>query len=261
MGGSVTARKTREVPAWVRVVTIGSVSVVAAVAAVVSYVHMYELALRAHEEWRAVLVPLSADGLLVAASMVLFVRRRDGERPGVLPWVGMVLGLAASLGANVVAGMPAVLDWVEANPWAVTGWPPVSLAISFELLISVLRRPRRALASVGRHAEDAAETARETTSAGAEVVLPDAEERTPEPLEVVQRRSLPAGANRTTRTPRETRSVKTEPDPLLGELVEWARQAGSAPSRNAVMKRFSVGSKRANRLLDQLDRTPIAEAS
>ena len=252
----MTARKTREVPAWVRAVTIGSVSVVAAVAAVVSYVHMHELALRAHEEWRAVLVPLSADGLLVAASMVLFVRRRDGERPGVLPWVGMVLGLAASLGANVVAGMPAVLDWVAANPWAVTGWPPVSLAISFELLISVLRARRRALAG-----ERTPETARETVSAGAEVVRTDAGERTPEPVEVVQRRSLPAGANRTTRTPRETRSVKTEPDPLLGELVEWARQAGSAPSRNAVMKRFSVGSKRANRLLDQLDRTPIAEAS
>jgi hypothetical protein len=88
------------------VTAVAAVSVVAAVAAVVSYVHMRELGIRAGEGWRADIIPLSADGLLVAASMVMLVRRRAGERAGVLPWVGLVLGLAASLAANL-----AVADW------------------------------------------------------------------------------------------------------------------------------------------------------
>ncbi|WP_433505447.1 DUF2637 domain-containing protein [Pseudonocardia halophobica] len=125
-------------PRWVRVVTIASVSVVAAVAAVASYVHMHELATEAGEGWRAHLIPLSVDGLLVAASMVMLVRRRAGLRAGVLPWTGLVLGLAASLGANVAAAAPTPLSWI------VSGWPPLALALSFELLILVTRQPEAA---------------------------------------------------------------------------------------------------------------------
>lgn len=125
----------RPVPRWVTVVTVLSVAVVAAVAAVVSYVHMRELATRAGEAWRADIIPLSADGLLVAASMVMFVRRQAGERAGVLPWVGLVLGLAASLAANL-----AVADWGDPVSLAVSGWPPVALAVAFELLILVTRK-------------------------------------------------------------------------------------------------------------------------
>jgi hypothetical protein len=120
------------------VVTIASVSVVAAVAAVASYVHMHELATEAGEGWRAHLIPLSVDGLLVAASMVMLVRRRAGLRAGVLPWTGLVLGLAASLGANVAAAAPTPLSWI------VSGWPPLALALSFELLILVTRQAEAA---------------------------------------------------------------------------------------------------------------------
>jgi len=114
-------------------VTVISVSVVAAVAAVASYVHMHELATEAGEDWRAHLLPLSVDGMLVAASMVMLVRRRGGQSAGLLPWLGLMLGLVASLGANVAAANPTILGWV------VSGWPPVALAVSFELLIIVTR--------------------------------------------------------------------------------------------------------------------------
>ena len=60
----------------------------AAVAAVASYVHMHELATEAGEGWRAHLIPLSVDGLLVAASMVMLVRRRAGLRAGLCPGLG-----------------------------------------------------------------------------------------------------------------------------------------------------------------------------
>lgn len=121
------------VPRWVQIVTVVAVSVVAAVAAVASYVHMHELATDAGEEWRAHLIPLSVDGMLVAASMVMLVRRRIGQSAGVLPWVGLVLGLVASLAANVAAADPTPLSWI------VSGWPPLALAVSFELLILVTR--------------------------------------------------------------------------------------------------------------------------
>lgn len=124
---------TAPAPKWVRVVTVAAVSVVAAVAAVASYVHMHELATDAGEGWRAHLIPLSVDGMLVAASMVMLVRRRAGEDAGLLPWVGLVLGLVASLAANVAAANPTVLSWI------VSGWPPLALAVSFELLILVTR--------------------------------------------------------------------------------------------------------------------------
>jgi len=52
----------------VRVVTVTAVLLVAVVAAVVSYAHMREVAARAGEGWRSLLLPLSVDGLVVAAS-------------------------------------------------------------------------------------------------------------------------------------------------------------------------------------------------
>lgn len=127
----------REVPRWVLVVTIVAVAVVAVVAAVMSYIHVRDLARNSGEDWRAYLLPLSVDGLLVAASMVMLVRRRAGQPAGWLPWAGLVLGLGASLGANVAAGHP---EW--RTPFldgVVSAWPAVALAISFELLILVVR--------------------------------------------------------------------------------------------------------------------------
>lgn len=120
-------------PRWVRVLAAVAVIVVAAVAAVASYAHMRTLGQRAGEAWRADLLPLSVDGLLVAASLVLMVRRRAGLAAGWLPWAGLGLGVAASLAANVAAASPTALGRV------VAAWPPLAFAVSFELLVMVLR--------------------------------------------------------------------------------------------------------------------------
>lgn len=131
-----------ETPRWVEVVTVVAVSVVAVVAAIASYAHVYELAERAGEDWRAVLTPLSVDGMLVAAGMVMLVRRRSRQPAGWLPWTGLVLGIVASIAANVAGKHP---EWDSPFLFAVVAaWPAVALAISFELLILVLRyRPAR----------------------------------------------------------------------------------------------------------------------
>jgi hypothetical protein len=76
---------TAVVPVWVSRVTTAAVVSVALVAAVASYEHMRALAALAGEGWRSWLLPLSVDGLAVAASMTMFVRRRAGLPAGRWP--------------------------------------------------------------------------------------------------------------------------------------------------------------------------------
>ena len=113
-----------------------SVCVVAAVAAVVSYAHMYELAALAGEGWRAWLLPLSVDGLLVVAGMSMYRSRAAGERPTPLAWASLAVGLTASLAANIAVAGPT---WTER---LVAGWPPLALALAFELLLQLQAPPR-----------------------------------------------------------------------------------------------------------------------
>ncbi|HEX6526026.1 MAG TPA: DUF2637 domain-containing protein [Streptosporangiaceae bacterium] len=75
---------------------------VAAVAAVASYEHAYDLA-RAHGEvrWTARLVSLTVDGLIYASSMVMLDSARlKAPVAGLMRWL-LGLGTAATLAADV----------------------------------------------------------------------------------------------------------------------------------------------------------------
>jgi hypothetical protein len=117
---------------WVRRVTTLAVVLVAAVAAVASYEHMRALAALAGEGWRSWLLPVSVDGLAVAASMTMLVRRRAGLPAGGLAWVALLLGLGASLAANVASADPTVAGRL------VAAWPPMALLLAYELLLQQL---------------------------------------------------------------------------------------------------------------------------
>ena len=106
------------VPVTVQRVTTAAVLAVAAIA---SYEHMRALAEVAGEGWRSWLLPISVDGLAVAASMTMLVRRRRG---GLLPWTALLLGPrgvtgrqrggrgshgGGPVGGGVAAGRPAAL--------------------------------------------------------------------------------------------------------------------------------------------------------
>jgi Protein of unknown function (DUF2637) len=83
----------------VRWTTTVSVVVLAGIAAIVSYKHMYALVHRYGEtSWTAALLPVSVDGMIVASSMSLLAASRQGQRAGALPWVLLVIGSAASFG-------------------------------------------------------------------------------------------------------------------------------------------------------------------
>lgn len=86
--------------------TAVAVTGVAAVAAVASYEHTYDL-VRAHGEagWTALLVPLTVDGLIYASSMVMLgCARRKVPVPALARWL-LGLGIAATLAANVAHGL------------------------------------------------------------------------------------------------------------------------------------------------------------
>ena len=113
---------------------------VAAVAAVASYEHAYDL-VRAHGEagWTARMVPLTVDGLIYASSMVMLdSARRKTPIPPLARWL-LGLGIAATLAANVAHGLGHGLTGA-----AVAAWPAVALVGSYELLMMVIRSSQAA---------------------------------------------------------------------------------------------------------------------
>ena len=86
--------------------TIAAVSVVALVAGFVSYRHALQV-VTAHGENGLIARahPLTIDGLIYAASMVLLNAARRGLRRRPLAYVALALGIAATLAANIAAGV------------------------------------------------------------------------------------------------------------------------------------------------------------
>ncbi|MGE5286717.1 MAG: DUF2637 domain-containing protein [Micromonosporaceae bacterium] len=120
---------------WIRRTTTGCVAMLALIAGTVSYLHMHALvALHGQPGWVAALAPLSVDGMIVAASTTLLADSRSGSRGGVLPWVLLVVGSAASLAANVAVAEPTATGRV------IAAWPSFALIAAYELLMRQVRR-------------------------------------------------------------------------------------------------------------------------
>jgi len=144
--GSRPAAKARpaDVPLPLIAVTAAAFIVVTAVCAVVSYSHIRHLARVAGMGGLAGWLPLGVDGLVVAASCSLVVDRQLGRPGHPLAWAGVVLGLAGSLTANVLAVDPALVS-LRAVRWTLAGYGPAALAVSGHLLFRMLgeRYPSR----------------------------------------------------------------------------------------------------------------------
>jgi hypothetical protein len=119
----------------IRWTTTLCVLLLAAIAAAISYRHMY-LLVRRHGEtsWAAALLPLSVDGMIAVASMSLLSDSRQGRRSGVLPWALLILGSAASLAANVAVAEPSLVGRL------IAAWPSCALIGAYELLMRQIRK-------------------------------------------------------------------------------------------------------------------------
>jgi Protein of unknown function (DUF2637) len=122
----------------IRALTAAVVLAVAGFAAVVSYSHIYDLG-RAHGQAgnAARLLPLSVDGLIVAASLVLLHEARHGRRAPVLARLMFAFGVSATVGANVAYGVASgVLGAI------ISAWPAVAFIGSAEMALSMIRSAR-----------------------------------------------------------------------------------------------------------------------
>ena len=137
---------------WSHWVTVAAVLLLALIAAVVSYSHMYELALcHGEPEWRAALFPLSADGMIVASSMTLLSDARNGRKDGVLPWTLLVIGSGASLVANVAVADPTVWSRI------IHAWPSFALIGAYELLMREFRTAAKSVRTASADDQQAPE--------------------------------------------------------------------------------------------------------
>ena len=77
----------------------------AAVAAVISYRHAYAVAI-AHGEVgaTAILTPVTIDGLVLVAGLVMLDSARRRRRAPWLAWAALVLGIGATVAVNVLHG-------------------------------------------------------------------------------------------------------------------------------------------------------------
>jgi hypothetical protein len=114
--------------------TTGYVAMLALIAGTVSYLHLHMLVeLHGQPGWVAALTPLSVDGMIVAASTTLLAYSRSGDRGGILPWMLLVVGSAASLAANVAVAEPTATGRV------IAAWPSFALIAAYKLLMRQVR--------------------------------------------------------------------------------------------------------------------------
>jgi hypothetical protein len=99
------------------------VAVVAVIAGIVSFSHIEALGLRTGQSITdARLLPLAVDGLIVAGSVILLAGSWLG-------WIGVALGVAGTLYANIMSGLPR-------GPLAATvaAWPALAFTVASFML-------------------------------------------------------------------------------------------------------------------------------
>ena len=124
----------------IRRLTAAAVLLVAAIAAVVSFVHIEHLAVtHGQTVLAAMLLPVSIDGTVAAASLVMLRAARAGLGT---PWLARVmlgLSVVATLAANIAYGARYGLTGS-----LLSGWPAVAFIGSAEMAIGMVRRVRSA---------------------------------------------------------------------------------------------------------------------
>lgn len=127
---------TRRGDRLIRVLTALTVVTLGGVAAVVSFRHAYEV-VRSHGETglTAVLSPLTIDGLVFVASMVLLDSARHRQPPPALAKWALALGIGATVAVNVLHG-------IAHGPVGavIAAWPALALVLTVELFMGMIRR-------------------------------------------------------------------------------------------------------------------------
>jgi hypothetical protein len=242
-----------------------SLTVVTGVAVVISYGHLLDLARSKGETGAsAATLPITVDGLVFAASLVILNAARHRSRPPVLAWVMLLAGIAATLAGNVAHGVTHGIAGA-----VIAGWPAAVAAGLFHLAIGEMRRNREVM-------QDVTPNIAHQVPDGAEVLsgqhLPDFEPETtvadlppepePEPWTDAewsgwsQWEQMPAidPSDREPAEPEPTSDSQggDETDPETEQAIATARDhfaetiaTGRVPSIRAIRREINVGYPRA----------------
>ena len=124
----------------IRRMAAAAVLLVAAIAAVISFVHIERLAVtHGQSALAAYLLPLSIDGTVAAASLAMLRAARAGLGTPRLARVMLGLAVVATLASNVAYGARFGLTGS-----LLSGWPAVAFIGSAEMAIGMTRRARGA---------------------------------------------------------------------------------------------------------------------
>lgn len=258
----------------IRIATALVVVAVAAFAAIVSYSHIFDLGYTHGQQGAAGrLLPLSVDGLILAASLVLLHEARNARSAPPLARVMLWLGIIATVTANVAYGAAYGITGA-----IISAWPAVAFIGSAEMAMGLVRRARRAdpagrqiptgsVPSLGdvrtgerdpvpRSAPDqvpagTAETPSVTTTDASEQPAPAFAVAGASGGEAATRPGATGARAGRTRRHAPRRSAPATPEraeiTFAAELVE-----GNVPSLRAVRREMHVGTDRARELRDHL---------
>ena len=215
-------------------------AVVALVAFAASYTHMRQLAAEHGQGWLSWLIPLSVDGLLMVASLVIVTARRDRAGEPWLAWLALAVGVVASLAANVAAAGLELVSGMGSE------CAPVGFAVTFELVLRLVRAhdaDEKVQVEAPHTGVGLPELA---TRGGASPTLPDQDVRA-EP----DRSVPPVDRYDEAPTGEPIEAGERSDDELMIELRTLAEQLGGTPSIGAVRTGLRVGTSRAYGLLDR----------
>lgn len=257
----------------IRGATAFVVVAVAVFAAVVSYTHIFHLGYTHGQQGTAGrLLPLSVDGLIIAASLVLLHEARNARPAPPLARVMLWLGIAATVSANVAYGAAYGITGS-----VISAWPAVAFIGSAELAMGLVRRSRLRATPRPQFQEPAPNSIGKPQLPISDVVprqstTPDLPRRTDAPpLPATTAGEPPAPADGLSQipptrvaTPRSRASTSRRrtaqrPGPATPDRAAavFAAElaAGNAPSLRAVRREMHVGTDRARELRNYLIRT------
>jgi Protein of unknown function (DUF2637) len=132
-----TTVRERWARTWPSLLAVVTLSAVGGPAAVASYRHARDVIAEHGDPVMAPWLALTTDGMLLAALVVIWVRRHRGEHVKAGPWAAFWAGMAATIAANLAAAQPTPVGIVVAL------WPLVCLAITLELVALVASRAKQ----------------------------------------------------------------------------------------------------------------------
>ncbi|HUN30393.1 MAG TPA: DUF2637 domain-containing protein [Trebonia sp.] len=219
-----------------------AVLAVAVIAAIVSYAHIESLALaNGYSIDTARLLPFSVDGLILASSLSLATGGRVA-----LARAGLVLGVAATVAANIMFGVRFGITGAVVN-----SWPAVAFIVSSEILVGMLRaRPAPVTEGVPESVpltvtvDTAQAVTGETPVDVSETVADTVPASTVSPRRGGRARTVAA-------RPAPTRiDARRKPDPVRVFAADLA--AGKVPSLRAIKEKCHVGTPTAQEIRARL---------